>query len=75
MNLSQILTAYLAYLSGKGSFRFGKYTITIQNTGTGPVKFDYKTALGAIAATAVIGGSQLPATEVIGSTSVTFSLT
>jgi hypothetical protein len=75
MNLSAILSAYLAFLSGKGSFRFGKYTITLQNTGTNATKFSYSTALGAIEATYLLSGKVLPATEVIGSTSVTISLT
>lgn len=75
MNLSQILAALGAYLSGAGSFRFGKYTFTLLNTGTGPVKFSYSTALKAIEASALTNGQIFPRTVVIGSTSVTISLT
>jgi len=76
MNLSQILTAYLAYLSGKGSFRFGSRTIMLANTGTNAVKFTYATALKAIEETALLEaatGTAYPQTVVIGSTSVTIS--
>jgi hypothetical protein len=74
MNLSKILVALSAYLSGAGSFRFGKYSIALANTGVGPSKFSYSTALGAIAATAALTGKVLPQTVVVGSTSVTVSL-
>jgi hypothetical protein len=74
MNISQILAALGAYLSGAGLFRFGKYLFTIQNTGNGPVKFSYNTALKAIEASALTNGQVFPRTVVIGSTSVTISL-
>jgi hypothetical protein len=76
MNLSEILTAYLAYLSGKGSFRFGARTITLANTGANAVKFTYATALKAIEEAALLEaatGTVYPQTLVIGSTSVTVS--
>lgn len=76
MNLSQILVAYLAYLTGKGSFRFGARTISLTNTGSNPVKFTYATALKAVEEAALLDaatGSVYPQTVVIGSTSVTIS--
>jgi hypothetical protein len=76
LNLSQVLTAYFAYLTGKGSFRLGARTITIANTGVGPVKFTAKTALAAAEAAVLLDattGTIYPQTIVIGSTSVTVS--
>ncbi len=77
MKLNQILTAYLAYLSGKGSFRIGARTVSLANTGTGPVKFTFATALAAIEAEALFAASTrsvvYPISMTIGSTSITVS--
>ena len=76
MKISQILAAVAAYISGKGSFRFGARTVTLQNTGTGPVKFTLATALAAVEQAALLEsttGTLFPQTIVVGSTSITVS--
>jgi hypothetical protein len=71
--MNYILIALSAYLSGSGSFKVKGLTITIQNTGTNPVKFTFATALKAIEEAVLLGSALLPQTVVIGSTSVTVS--
>jgi hypothetical protein len=76
MNISQVLSAFSAYLSGKGSFRFGARTITLANTGANAVKFTFAVALAAIehaALLAVTAGTVYPVNIIIGSTAVTIS--
>jgi hypothetical protein len=76
MKISQLLTAYLAYLSGAGHFRLGARTISLTNTGTNPVKFTLATALASVEEAALLEaatGTVYPQTIIIGSTSVTVS--
>jgi hypothetical protein len=76
MNITEILAALTAYLSGEGSFRLGARTITLANTGHSPVKFTFAQALASAEAAAVLeasGATVYPQTLVIGSTSITVS--
>jgi hypothetical protein len=76
MNASQILVALAAYLSGAGSFRIGKRTVSLANTGTNAVKFTFATALKAAEEAALLDaatGTVYPVTVVVGSTSITVS--
>ena len=76
MKISEVVLALSAYLSGKGSFRVGARTITIANTGSGPVKFTFATALAAIEQAALLSavtGQTYPVGIVIGSTAITVS--
>jgi len=77
--MQYVLIALSAYLSGAGSFKVKGLTVSIANTGTGPVKFSFATALKAAEEAAVIAAATgtavqvLPQTIVIGSTSVVVS--
>lgn len=71
--MKYLVLALGAYLSDEGSFKVDGLTVTIANTGTGPVKFTFATALKAIEEAVLLQGAVLPQTIVIGSTSVTVS--
>ena len=76
MNISQVLSAYFAYLSGKGSFRFGARTITLANTGSPPVKFTFAVALASVEHAALLDATAsmaYPVLFIVGSTSVSIS--
>jgi hypothetical protein len=69
--MNYVLIALGAYLSGAGSFKVKGLTVSIANTGKGPVHFTFATALKAAEEAALLTGKILPQTIVIGSTSVT----
>jgi hypothetical protein len=69
--MNYVIVALLAYLSGSGSFKIKGRTVTIANTGVGPVKFSF--ALAKAAAIQAVLLPNVPETIVIGSTSITVS--
>jgi hypothetical protein len=76
VNITEIVAALSAYLSGAGSFRLGARTVALKNSGSSPVKFTFATALKAAEEAALLEaatGTVYPQTVVIGSTSVTIS--
>ncbi len=76
MNISQILAAFAAYLSGRGSFRFGARTITITVSATTVAKFTFAVALDAIKHAVLLDaavGTIYPVSITSGSTMVTIS--
>ena len=76
MNVTELVAALSAYLSGAGSFRLGARTVSLANTGSAPVKFTFATALKAAEEAVLLDaavGTVYPITVVIGSTSVKIS--
>lgn len=69
--MNYVIVALLAYLSGAGSFKIKGRTVSISNTGVGPVKFTF--ALAKAAAIQAVLAPAVPVTFTVGSTSVTVS--
>jgi hypothetical protein len=69
--MNYVLIALAAYLSKSISFKVKGRTVTIADTGTGPSKFTFATALAA--AEAAVLAPTVPTSLIVGSTRVSVS--